>query len=44
MPRLLSALGAAEGRHRFVGGCVRDTLLELEVNDVDLATRIRPRR
>jgi len=42
MPRLLRALGAADGETRFVGGCVRDTLLGLEVSDVDLATRLTP--
>jgi poly(A) polymerase len=42
MPRLLRALGADAGETRFVGGCVRDTLLELEVSDVDLATRLTP--
>ena len=42
MPRLLAALGAAEGATRFVGGCVRDTLLRLPVSDVDLATRLPP--
>jgi poly(A) polymerase len=42
MPRLLAALGAAEGATRFVGGCVRDTLLGLPVSDVDLATRLAP--
>ena len=42
MPRLLSALGAAEGETRYVGGCVRDTLLDLPVSDVDLATRLPP--
>ena len=42
MPRLLRALGAAKGETRFVGGCVRDTLLGLEVSDVDLATRLAP--
>ena len=42
LPRLLRALGAAKGATRFVGGCVRDTLLGVEVNDVDLATRILP--
>jgi poly(A) polymerase len=42
MPRLLRVLGAGEGLTRFVGGCVRDTLLGLEVSDVDLATRIPP--
>ena len=42
MPRLLATLGADEGETRFVGGCVRDTLLGLEVSDVDLATRLAP--
>jgi poly(A) polymerase len=42
MPRLLDALGAAVGDTRFVGGCVRDSLLELPVSDVDLATRLAP--
>ncbi|HEX4737628.1 MAG TPA: CCA tRNA nucleotidyltransferase [Allosphingosinicella sp.] len=42
MPKLLAALGAAEGETRFVGGCVRDTLLGLPVSDVDLATRLLP--
>jgi poly(A) polymerase len=43
MKLLLDALGAKEGDTRFVGGCVRDTLLRLAVNDVDLATRLPPR-
>jgi len=42
MTRLLQALDADKGETRYVGGCVRDTLLELAVNDVDLATRIAP--
>ena len=42
MPRLLKALGADEGLTRYVGGAVRDELLELPVSDIDLATRIRP--
>jgi poly(A) polymerase len=42
MARLLDALGAADGLTRLVGGAVRDELLELAVNDVDLATRLRP--
>ena len=42
MARLLTALGAADGATRFVGGCVRDTLLGLPVSDVDLATRLAP--
>jgi poly(A) polymerase len=42
MRRLLDVLGAAAGETRFVGGCVRDTLLALPVSDVDLATRLPP--
>jgi poly(A) polymerase len=42
LPRLLAALDAAQGATRFVGGCVRDTLLGLAVSDVDLATRLAP--
>lgn len=44
MDRLLRALDASAGTTRFVGGCVRDTLLALEVSDVDLATRIAPEK
>lgn len=44
MKRLLRVLGAESGETRFVGGCVRDTLLGLEVSDVDLATRLRPEK
>src|SRR6185295_19219838 len=42
MKRLLGALGAETGDARYVGGCVRDTLLGLPVSDVDLATRLTP--
>ena len=42
MKALLAALGAKEGDTRYVGGCVRDTLLGLPVSDVDLATRLTP--
>lgn len=42
MKRLLAALGADEGLTRYVGGAVRDDLLGLPVNDIDLATRIAP--
>lgn len=42
MDRLLDMLGTGEGATRYVGGCVRDTLLGLEVADVDLATRLPP--
>jgi poly(A) polymerase len=39
---VLDALGARDGETRFVGGCVRDTLMGLDVSDVDLATRLLP--
>lgn len=42
MKKLLGALGADAGETRYVGGCVRDTLLGIEVSDVDLATRLTP--
>ncbi|HYW16749.1 MAG TPA: CCA tRNA nucleotidyltransferase [Allosphingosinicella sp.] len=42
MKSLLAALGAADGDTRYVGGCVRDTLIGLPVSDVDLATRLPP--
>jgi poly(A) polymerase len=42
MGRLLDALGADEGLTRYVGGAVRDDLLDLPVSDVDLATRLEP--
>jgi poly(A) polymerase len=44
MKALLAALGARDGDTRYVGGCVRDTLLGLAVSDVDLATRLTPRQ
>ncbi|MFL6845170.1 MAG: CCA tRNA nucleotidyltransferase [Allosphingosinicella sp.] len=42
MKPLLAALDAKGGATRYVGGCVRDTLLGLEVSDIDLATRLTP--
>ena len=42
MASLLKALGADEGLTRYVGGAVRDELLSLPVNDVDLATELAP--
>jgi poly(A) polymerase len=42
MARLLDVLGAAEHLTRYVGGAVRDELMGLPVNDVDLATRLHP--
>lgn len=37
---LVTALG--EGNARYVGGAVRDTMLGLEVNDIDIATPLVP--
>jgi poly(A) polymerase len=42
MERLLEALDAGQGVTRYVGGAVRDDLLDLPVSDVDLATRLEP--
>lgn len=42
MKRLLAALDVDGGLTRYVGGAVRDDLLGLPVNDIDLATRIPP--
>ncbi|QLC23341.1 CCA tRNA nucleotidyltransferase [Parasphingopyxis sp. CP4] len=42
MDQLLKALDAEGGNVRFVGGAVRDTLLGLEVQDIDCATVFRP--
>jgi len=39
---LLDALGARDGLTRIVGGAVRDTLLGLEVADIDCATSLPP--
>lgn len=40
--KLAEALGAHEGLVRIVGGAVRDTLMEIESEDVDLATPLLP--
>lgn len=42
MDGLFDALGARAGTARFVGGAVRDTLLDLPVHDVDVATTLTP--
>lgn len=39
---LLAALEADKGHARFVGGAVRDGLLGLAVNDLDIATVLEP--
>ncbi len=40
--KIFSILNEEEGEHRFVGGCVRNILCGLEVNDVDIATTLKP--
>ncbi len=42
LKRLIAAMGV--GTTRYVGGAVRDTLLGIEVKDIDLATTIEPRK
>ena len=42
LDRLAAALAAETGAVRWVGGAVRDTLLGIDVSDIDLATRFRP--
>lgn len=39
---LIAALDGASGHVRYVGGAVRDTLLGLDVSDVDCATTLPP--
>ncbi|MBX9746324.1 MAG: CCA tRNA nucleotidyltransferase [Hyphomonadaceae bacterium] len=41
--KLIAALEAARaGGSRFVGGCVRNTLMGREVDDIDIATQLTP--
>ncbi|MEM8917657.1 MAG: CCA tRNA nucleotidyltransferase [Pseudomonadota bacterium] len=42
LKNLVSILDGERGITRYVGGAVRDTLLELPVSDVDLATKLMP--
>ncbi len=39
---VMKALKASNGTARFVGGCVRDALLERKVNDIDIAIDVDP--
>lgn len=39
---VMAALEAAGGRALFVGGCVRNALLGVDVDDVDIATTLTP--
>jgi poly(A) polymerase len=41
--RVISALTKGGHNARFVGGCVRDALLDLPVRDIDIATPERPK-
>ncbi len=41
---VMSALAADGGAARFVGGCVRDSILDLPVGDIDIATHEPPQR
>lgn len=41
-PGVAALLAALDGQARFVGGCVRNTLLDVPVEDVDLATPLTP--
>jgi len=41
-PWMSSPVIAALGEARFIGGCVRDTVLGLPVSDIDIATPLEP--
>ena len=40
--KLMDAIKNHGGEARFVGGCVRDSILGVVANDIDLATNLRP--
>jgi len=40
--KVFSILQEQGGESRFVGGCVRNTLCNKEINDLDIATTLRP--
>lgn len=39
---LMRVLGGDAGESRFVGGCVRDSLLNRQIKDIDIATVLKP--
>ncbi|MDA0655845.1 MAG: CCA tRNA nucleotidyltransferase [Proteobacteria bacterium] len=39
---VLRALGASGAEVRFIGGCVRDAILQRPINDIDIATTATP--
>lgn len=41
---VMKALGTDGGEARFVGGCVRDSILDLPIGDIDIATHEPPQR
>ena len=40
--KIMSLLNEGEDMARFVGGCVRDSLVGLTSSDIDIATKHRP--
>jgi poly(A) polymerase len=40
--KILSLLNKKDDTTRFVGGCVRDSLIGVETNDIDIATKLEP--
>ena len=39
---LMNVIGGGDGRSKFVGGCVRNTLMGVDVSDIDIATQFTP--
>lgn len=40
--KILSLLNKKDDTTRFVGGCVRDSFIGVETNDIDIATKLEP--
>ena len=40
--KIFSLLNEKEDTARFVGGCVRDSIIGLKTNDIDIATKLNP--
>ena len=40
--KILSLLNKKDDTTRFVGGCIRDSLIGVETNDIDIATKLEP--
>ena len=41
--KIFSLLNKESDTSRFVGGCVRDSILGIETNDIDIATKLEPK-